>query len=110
MLVPRFHFQKPTAMPLIEVRTNVKKEKIPAGFLKRLSQKGSELSLKPESLILAQINPDQIMSFAGTEEPCATVTFRCIGNIKDPKQIHVIAAEINKFISTELGIKPERYS
>ncbi|CAD5232408.1 unnamed protein product [Bursaphelenchus xylophilus] len=96
-------------MPVIEVRTNLKKEEIPAGFLKRLSDKGVELTKTQESLMVAQLDSDRVMSFAGTEEPCAVVTLRCIGVIKDPEQIHVIADEVNKFISKELGIKPERF-
>uniref|UniRef100_A0A1I7S1N3 L-dopachrome isomerase n=1 Tax=Bursaphelenchus xylophilus TaxID=6326 RepID=A0A1I7S1N3_BURXY len=91
-----------------QVRTNLRKDQIPAGFLKRLSDKAVEITRRPEFLILAQINPDQIMSFGGTEEPCAIVTTRCIGKIKEPEYIHQNAKELTRFISTELKIKPER--
>uniref|UniRef100_A0A1I7S5K3 L-dopachrome isomerase n=1 Tax=Bursaphelenchus xylophilus TaxID=6326 RepID=A0A1I7S5K3_BURXY len=96
-------------MPTLEVRTNLRKDQIPAGFLKRLSDKAVEITRRPEFLILAQINPDQIMSFGGTEEPCAIVTTRCIGKIKEPEYIHQNAKELTRFISTELKIKPERF-
>ncbi|CAD5223990.1 unnamed protein product [Bursaphelenchus okinawaensis] len=49
------------------------------------------------------------MTFAGTEEPCATVTIRCIGNIKDEKHQPVVAGKLTSFIADELKISPERF-
>ncbi|XP_072024776.1 macrophage migration inhibitory factor-like [Amphiura filiformis] len=68
-------------MPTLQIFTNVPKASLPDGFVAKCSDIWMELIGKPKKFILVHVLPDQMMSFAGTQEPCAFVNCISIGKI-----------------------------
>ncbi|BFZ18563.1 hypothetical protein BsWGS_21602 [Bradybaena similaris] len=95
-------------MPTFSIATNLKREQIPDDFISEVSKLiASELG-KPESYVLIQVNPDQLMSFGGSEEPCANISLSSIG-VVGPDKNKKLAPKLSKFIEQNLGIKQNRF-
>ncbi|GFN97851.1 macrophage migration inhibitory factor [Plakobranchus ocellatus] len=95
-------------MPMFIVHTNVKKGDIPEKFFtEATSLLATELG-KPSSFIHVQVCPDQLMTFGGTDEPCANITLHCIG-VVCPEKNREMAPKLSEFIESQLGIKKNRF-
>jgi len=94
-------------MPSFAICTNVSKDAIPDGFLKRVTNVMAAETGKPDKFITVRIDPDKLMSFGGTDEPCATCDFHCIGKIsKEENAAH--SAALFEIINEELKIPIDR--
>ncbi|XP_071790106.1 macrophage migration inhibitory factor-like [Asterias amurensis] len=94
-------------MPLLTISTNVKKEKIPADFLKTASVAMHETVGKPLEAISVYVNPDQMMAFGGSADPCAKVDFISAGKIgKEENKKHTTAITA---LMEKLGVPSNRY-
>ena len=92
-------------MPLLEITTN-----IPLANKSVIARSASKLTAnilgKPESYVMVKILPEQILMFAGSDEPAAHVKLKSLGL---PENLTAdFSAEICAFISAELGIKSSR--
>ncbi|XP_071790104.1 macrophage migration inhibitory factor-like [Asterias amurensis] len=93
-------------MPLLEIRTNVKKQNIPGDFLQTASKTFQETIDKPMQYIAVIVRPDEMMSFGGSTEPCAMVDFISAGKIggeENKNYSKAIAALMEK-----LGVPSDR--
>ncbi|KAK3785346.1 hypothetical protein RRG08_045571 [Elysia crispata] len=95
-------------MPGLLISTNLKKDQIPEKFCAEATTfLAAELG-KPPSYILVQICPDQVMTFGGSEEPCANIDINCIG-VVGPDKNRQLAPKLSDFIEKHLGIKKDRF-
>ncbi|RNA14851.1 macrophage migration inhibitory factor [Brachionus plicatilis] len=93
-------------MPMLQISTNIAKEKITEEFNLNLSDVLANTLNKPIGYCAVHIMPDQLMSFGGTFEPCAMVTLMSIGRLgveENKKHSKAIMCELEK-----LGIPPNR--
>lgn len=92
-------------MPFIKVETNVRVAD-EAGCLKGLSALAAELLGKPESYVLAVLEPDKRLSFGGAADPAAFVTLDSIGlpEARTPE----LSAALCDFLDRELAIPAAR--
>ena len=92
-------------MPFIKVETNVA---VPdeAAILKKLSALAASILGKPESYVLAVLEPNKRLSFGGTADPAAFVTLDSIG--LPEKRTAGFSAVIADFLKAELGIPGNR--
>ncbi|XP_005093919.1 macrophage migration inhibitory factor [Aplysia californica] len=95
-------------MPILSISTNLKRDQIPGDFLPEATKFVSAQLGKPENFILVQVNPDQLMSFQGSSEPCANISLGCIGVVSAEKN-RELAPIISEFIEQKLGIKKDRF-
>ncbi|XP_077996134.1 macrophage migration inhibitory factor-like [Glandiceps talaboti] len=94
-------------MPTLTVFTNVPKDKIPEDFLTTTTDLLFKILGKPKQYNCVHIIPDQIMSFGGTTEACASVTLACIGKLGlEDNKGHTKA--VMEHLQSTLGIKPAR--
>ncbi|XP_072014289.1 macrophage migration inhibitory factor-like [Amphiura filiformis] len=69
-------------MPILQIFTNVPKASLPDGFVGKCSNVWGGLhSNWPKQYTCANVLPGQMMSFGGTQEPCALVFAKTIGKI-----------------------------
>ena len=94
-------------MPTLTITTNVGKEKIPDGFLQKTAQLVAELLSKPLSYVVVHIIPDQMMSWGGSNDPCAFTTLGSIGSLGRKENVK-ISDRLSSHIDEALGIKPDR--
>jgi phenylpyruvate tautomerase len=93
-------------MPALQINTNLRRSDIPDDLCARLSKLLACALSKPESYMAVHINVDQIMTWAGTNEPCALTSLLSIGKlgVEENKKISkVIMDELNV-----IGIPPTR--
>ncbi|CAG5130087.1 unnamed protein product [Candidula unifasciata] len=95
-------------MPTFAISTNLKRDQIPKDFLPAASKFIASALGKPESYVLIQVNPDQLMSFGGTDEPCAVISLASIGAVGGDKN-RKLAPKLSAFIEQQLGIKQDRF-
>ncbi|CAK9294643.1 unnamed protein product [Gordionus sp. m RMFG-2023] len=93
-------------MPSFVLNTNLPKEKIPASFILDTSSLIAEILHKPESYVCIMVNPGQMMSFAGSQEPCGIINLMSIGQLGSLNKSH--SKKISTFIENKLGISPSR--
>ncbi|XP_045130345.1 macrophage migration inhibitory factor-like [Portunus trituberculatus] len=94
-------------MPILEVHTNVAREKVTPGVLSGLSKMVSEMLGISESYCMMHVLPDQLMSFGGSSEPCASVRLSSIGRL-GVELNKTYAAKIFVFMEKHLGISNDR--
>jgi len=92
-------------MPFVKVEANIP---VPdeAGCLKRLSALVADLLGKPESYVLAVLEPDKQLLFGGSHAPAAFVTLRSIGLPED--RTPALSAALCAFLDKELSIPGNR--
>ncbi len=90
-------------MPLINVRCS-KPLSHSDEFLKVLSYELASLTGKPEQYVMALIQTDQSMTFAGSNEDCCYVEIKSIGSM-NTGQISKVLCEI---IEKEIQIRSNR--
>ena len=93
-------------MPQISIITNQPEPQDAAVFRKQLSAKLSEWLNKPEAYCMVHTHFESGLSFAGTEEPAATVALASLGLPDD--QPAKLSPLICDFLNQELGIHPSR--
>ncbi|XP_055342699.1 macrophage migration inhibitory factor-like [Paramacrobiotus metropolitanus] len=95
-------------MPTFQLNTNLPKAKIPANFCQELTDLLAKILGKPVKYLCIHVVPDQIMSFAGTTDPCGYAVLVSIGAIGgDKNEGHSKA--IFDFIEKKLGIPGDRF-
>ncbi|XP_063876064.1 macrophage migration inhibitory factor-like [Scylla paramamosain] len=94
-------------MPILEVSTNLPKEKVTPEVLSGLSKMVSEILDISESLCMMHVLPDQLMTLGGCSEPCAVARLSSIDNLGvELNKKH--AAKIFAFMDKHLGISKDR--
>uniref|UniRef100_A0A8C6GZR3 Macrophage migration inhibitory factor n=1 Tax=Mus spicilegus TaxID=10103 RepID=A0A8C6GZR3_MUSSI len=68
-------------MPMFIVNTNVPRASVPEGFLSELTQQLAQATGKPAQYIAVHVLPNQLMTFRGTNDPCALCSLHSIGKI-----------------------------
>jgi len=68
-------------MPHLKIDTNVPRGKVPAGLEKELCKVIADSLGKPLNYCVVTINPDQIMSFGGDDQPCGQAILMSIGQL-----------------------------
>ncbi|GFR16066.1 macrophage migration inhibitory factor [Trichonephila clavata] len=94
-------------MPTLVLNTNVSKDKIPEDFLQNTAKLVAEVLKKPISYVVVHVNPDQMMSWGGTSDPCAVGTLGSIGNLGTPQNVK-ISKVLFDHVKDNLGIKSDR--
>lgn len=92
-------------MPFIKVETNVRIEDRGA-CLKKISALAAELLGKPESYVLAVLEPEKALLFGGSDDPAAYVTLNSIGLPED--RAPELSAAVCGFLNAELAIPENR--
>lgn len=94
-------------MPLLRLECNKEYDNETCeDFVKRASQKTSEILGKPESYVMCIMEKGKTMSFAGTTAPLAYVEFKSIG-LPENKTAE-LSAELCQLIESQLGIPTDR--
>uniref|UniRef100_A0A914E1U1 L-dopachrome isomerase n=1 Tax=Acrobeloides nanus TaxID=290746 RepID=A0A914E1U1_9BILA len=96
-------------MTILQINTNLAKSQIPDGFLLRASKETARIFGKPEAHVSVALKPDQLMTFSGTTEPCASVEVSSIGTFASGSNNQKIASEITELVHNELGIDKKRF-
>ncbi|KKZ68187.1 hypothetical protein EMCG_06148 [[Emmonsia] crescens] len=95
-------------MPFLELLTNVTLSREQSKELAlSLSRAASEILKKPESLISVQIRADEILTFAGTHDPCFQLRITCLGNLKPDNNISFSKA-FTDFLKENIGVENDR--
>uniref|UniRef100_A0A023FHD3 L-dopachrome isomerase n=1 Tax=Amblyomma cajennense TaxID=34607 RepID=A0A023FHD3_AMBCJ len=94
-------------MPTLTINTNIQASKIPNDFLKTTANVVAESLGKPLSYVVVHISPDQLLSFGGTDDPCAIANLYSIGCLT-PKENKKHSAALFEHIEKTLGIKGNR--
>lgn len=94
-------------MPILEIATNVSKEKVTPEVLTTLSKILSETLGKSENFCTVRVVPDQLMTFGGTTEPCGVALLASIGALGVEKN-KAHAAKIYAYLEKSLGIPSDR--
>ena len=76
-------------MPLLHIATNVSRANIPSNLEVSLAKDFQKLIGKPMDYIAVHIQPDQMMSFGGTDDPCANVHVMSIGKLGECRHFPV---------------------
>ncbi|KAM4809905.1 macrophage migration inhibitory factor [Rhinophrynus dorsalis] len=72
-------------MPVFAINTNVCRDAIPESLMGELTQQLAKATGKPSEYIAIHIQPDQMMSFGGSTDPCAVCSLHSIGKIGGPQ-------------------------
>lgn len=57
--------------------------------------------------VTVRIEPDKMMVFGGTSDPCAHVELESIGNLGGEKN-KTLSVAIGDFLEKNIGVKPDR--
>ena len=96
-------------MPTLTIFTNLSKSDIPSDFCLRMTKVLAETLSKPESYCVIHVQPDQMLTWGGTNEPAAMITCFSIGKLgveENKKHSKAIMSELNKLgvVSTRMYI------
>ena len=94
-------------MPLIQISTNVPKEKITNELNLHFVDLVADLLKKPKDYVACNIMPDQMMSFGGSFEPCAQVLVQSVGRL-GVEENKAYSKAIFADLESKLGIAPNR--
>ncbi len=92
-------------MPLLEISTNTSIDNA-ADIAVRASALTAEMLGKPESYVMVKIQPQQILLFAGSNEPAAHVKLKSLGLPENATA--GFSSAICNFISEQLNINSAR--
>lgn len=94
-------------MPQLRIVTNLPKDAIPPDFLMEATQVFQATIGKPMKYISVCVMPGQLMTFSGTDDPCALMHIGSIGKlgVEENKQLSAI---IFKLIKEKLNIDGTR--
>ena len=95
-------------MPTAIVNTNVPSDKIKdTDVAKSLSKIVATTIGKPEQYVMTLIQTDQVMTYSGTQEPCAFVRIVSIGGLNSEKNV-TISTEVCGLLESQYKIDPSR--
>ena len=94
----------PSPVPLINLRTSLKAVEDADALLKRLSSLLARQTGKPEAYVMALLDTNVPMTFAGTSDPSAYVEIKSIGALTPP----AMTAACSALISEHTGIPIDR--
>ncbi|XP_004636370.1 macrophage migration inhibitory factor [Octodon degus] len=94
-------------MPMFVLNTNVPRTSVPDGFLSELTQQLAQATGKPAQYIAVHVVPDQLMTFAGSSEPCALCSLHSIGKIGG-SQNRSYSKLLCGLLAERLRISPDR--
>ncbi|CAF0742843.1 unnamed protein product [Brachionus calyciflorus] len=93
-------------MPVLQINTNIRKENFTEKFNSNLVDVFAQTLNKPKEFCVLHVLADQLLTFAGTSEPCAYVILMSIGQLgveENKKHSKAIMDELEK-----IGIPPNR--
>ncbi|XP_050442954.1 macrophage migration inhibitory factor homolog [Adelges cooleyi] len=94
-------------MPVFRLETNIPKSKVTPDVLKKISKTVATTLGKPESYVVVNVVPDQLMVWEGKDAPCGTATLMSIGRLGvEENKKH--AAALYPLLEKELGIPGNR--
>ena len=91
-------------MPYLELRTNVSADE--AGLALELSALAAELLGKSENYVMVAIESGRMMTFGGSEEPCAYLTLKSLG--LEQAQAPELSAKLCEYLAAKLKVLPDR--
>merc|ERR1712137_864548 len=94
-------------MPLLSVDCNVPTPDNITGVLKAFSSKLAEVTGKPEKWMMVQYNHKPSYIMGGSSDPCAVVTFSCIGKISKNENAATSQA-VCGLLEEHFKVNPER--
>ena len=92
-------------MPLLQINTNVSVND-PDALASEASSLVANMLGKPESYVMVIVNPDQILSFAGSNEGAAHLKLKSLG--LPESKTGEYSKQLCSFIQHKLGIDPGR--
>lgn len=93
-------------MPYCNIKTTVKVEK-KKELSKELTKVIGLIPGKTENWVMTSIDDEAVMTFAGTDEPCALITLKTYGE-PAPKYYDMVTRGFTDTMSKMLGIRPDR--
>lgn len=93
-------------MPVLTINTNIKVETDPAQIVRELSALCANMLGKPESYVMVQLNQQQNLIFAGTDEAAALCSLTSLG--MNDNNTASYSASLCGFLQERLGIPPAR--
>lgn len=94
-------------MPFVKLETNIAiRETAQAELASKLSGLAANILGKPESYVMAVLEPGKMLVLGGTDEPAAFVTLDSIGLPEE--RTAELAGKICGFLETELDIPKKR--
>ena len=93
-------------MPYCNIKTTVKVEK-KKELSKELTKVIGLIPGKTENWVMTSIDDEAVMTFAGTDEPCALITLKTYGE-PAPKYYDMVTRGFTDTVSKMLGIRPDR--
>ncbi|PGH01642.1 hypothetical protein GX51_05084 [Blastomyces parvus] len=95
-------------MPFLELLTNAALSREQSKDLAlSLSKKAAEILQKPESLISVQVRVDEILTFAGTHDPCFQLRITSLGSFTPDNNIRFSKA-FTDFLKNKIGVENDR--
>ncbi|KAK7475051.1 hypothetical protein BaRGS_00033732 [Batillaria attramentaria] len=95
-------------MPYFVLSTNLPADKIPKSFLADTSKLVAKELGKPETYVCVRVNPGQMMTFGGTDDPCGMVELESIGVVGGAKNKQLVPV-IGSHVQEALGIPQDRF-
>lgn len=95
-------------MPTLTILTNVSKDKVKMDLVKHLVDVIATSLGKPKNYVVVCIQPDQLLSWAGDDNPAAFGRLVSIGQITPEKNAKTQEAVAN-VLTKELGIPNDRF-
>ncbi|XP_045619978.1 macrophage migration inhibitory factor [Procambarus clarkii] len=94
-------------MPCLVISTNIPKERVTPEVMTSFSKQFSTVIGKPEQYCMVQVIPEQLMTFGGTFDPCASCTLVSLGQLGVAEN-KAIAKKIYEFTEKILGVPTDR--
>jgi phenylpyruvate tautomerase len=95
-------------MPTLNITTNASIDRVESSdVVRELSKLTASLIGKPEMYVMVSLRPDIVMSFGGSEDPCAYCELVSLGSIGGEKN-KTISAGICAFLQGRLQVPPNR--
>lgn len=91
-------------MPLVKVQTSINQIDSTENLLKELSSEISNLTGKPEQYVMAVLETNVPMTFAGSDAPCCYIEVKSIGALEPP----LMSAALCKLIANKTEIPIDR--
>ena len=91
-------------MPFIQINTSSKSVLNNDLLLKEISKKVAELTGKPENYVMALIQNNSQMTFAGSDEPCCFIKLKSIGSLNPS----AMSKSLCELIESKTNIKTNR--
>ncbi|EEH05802.1 conserved hypothetical protein [Histoplasma capsulatum var. duboisii H88] len=95
-------------MPFLELLTNATLSREQSKELAlSLSKTASEILRKPEALISVRVQANEVLTFAGTHDPCFQLRITSLGNLKPDNNI-LFSKAFADFLKIKIGVENDR--